>query len=88
MFALKNGPENSKDRYQHDGSPEGYQAAPHRRADAVGRIVSANVPTDVDPGADENEEDRFYGPSSTVIPLLKLKDDNGYSINPVHKSNQ
>ena len=88
MLALKNGTKDGKNSHQNHGSSEGDQAATHRRADAVGRVVGADVPTNVDPGADENEKDRFYGPSFVLYLCGILEDDSAYKRITFHKSNQ
>ena len=72
MLALKNRPENSEYGHQNDGRPEGDQSAPYRRTNAVRGIIGADVPTDIDPGADENEENRFYGPSSAFMRSVQI----------------
>jgi hypothetical protein len=100
MLALKNGTKDGKSSHQNHGSPEGDQAAAHRRADAVGCVVGADVPTNVDPGADENEKDRFYGLSSVFMEsmscytgflCLRADDESRSTLNKtiaIHKSNQ
>lgn len=60
MLALEKRTEYGENGHQDDGIPEGNQPAPNRRADAVGGIVSPDIPPYIDPGANENKNKRFY----------------------------
>jgi hypothetical protein len=74
MFALKDGAEDGEDGHENNGVPESDEPAPHCGADAVGRVVGADVPADIDPGTDENKENRFYGLSPLRIIVTWLSD--------------
>jgi hypothetical protein len=46
---------------------KGYQAASHRRADTIGRIIGTNIPTDISTGAQQDEEYQFDGGFTSVL---------------------
>jgi hypothetical protein len=56
VLTLEHGTDNRKYGNQDSGLPEGYQAAAHRRADTVGRIVCTDIPADIGTGSQQKKE--------------------------------
>jgi hypothetical protein len=89
MLALEHGPDNRKDRNQNGSFFKGYQAAAHRRADAVGSIICTDIPADIGSGSQQYDEYQFDGRLTSVYPTQSERKAKkqliGESIARIHK---